>query len=138
MPDYDGERSEARDLGDQERLQRARDDLKRVVTGWLKRTGDKTDDNLKPQKRYRVSAKRWALDFDHQLQVSCDLDLRTFQQPEKPSDRGPGLHWPLASVAIDQGSDGHCAEQGLMRFMRINLDYWPDLSHGFGTTSRAR
>ena len=39
------------EVADAVRLQAARDDLKRVITGRLKRKGDDTDENLKPKKR---------------------------------------------------------------------------------------
>ena len=59
VPDYCGERTEAKALGDLEGLARAESDVKQRTRAWVKRKGAEEDQNWRPRKRHRLSSAQW-------------------------------------------------------------------------------
>lgn len=130
VPDYDGERDQACAAGQPEVIEKANAELYNRCRAWLKRKSADSDDAAqRPPKRFRVAAKRWAMGVDHMMQVSVGVGLKSLEVPHPDEGISPFL-WRGASIAMDQGSDGHCAMQAFGRFFNLNVDYIPDSSHG--------
>lgn len=129
VPDYEGQRKRAFEEGRLEDIPEANKQVAGRCRAWLKRAAEPEKEGWRPKKRYRTAARRWALDLDHMMQVSCDKPLSALRQPRDPSERENPLTWPGASIAMDQGSDGHSSIQALRRELLLNIEYIPDASH---------
>ena len=82
-----------------------------------------------PTKRYRATSAKWIWTTEHQLRRS-GLSLVDLKQSEDPAERPPASTWERGSIALDQGSDGVCATNYLLRQVNLALGIVWDLSHG--------
>ena len=83
----------------------------------------------RPQKRYRLAAKRWLHHVDRQLSFSLGLDQGLSKFIPCPSWGKDAKLWPLLTCCMDQGSDGVAALHWMQRCKRMNVDEIFDFSH---------
>ena len=82
VPDYCGERTEAKALGDLEGLARAESDVKQRTRAWVKRKGAEEDQNWRPRKRHRLSSAQWLREIFAIFGThTCSL-IKTFKYSE--------------------------------------------------------
>ena len=87
----------------------------------------------RPEKRHRVSAKRFLRQLDSQFQISTHTGgLVFFQYDEKDPKWHPSnwQRWPYLGIAIDHGPDGLAGYNALDHKFKCNVDLWGDTSHG--------
>ena len=82
---------------------------------------------MKPERR--LKAKAWLLSTDRAMQTSCDCGWAQYViSEEQQSSLDPG-DWPVAHVAMDQGTDGWSACNWLMFGARTCLMVFKDPMH---------
>ena len=101
---------------------------------WLKRAHPNSQiGSWRPQKRYRVAARRWLLNLDSQIQHSTKwrglVDFVPSTPPAFPWRDADWERWPVLQGSMDQGSDGVCAAQALQYRYNVNFTPHYDGSH---------
>lgn len=79
--------------------------------------------------RPRAKALEWLFASDHQLFVSTGHRWEHFALPHPPFKCPPPEQWPVATVSVDQGSDGWSACWFLMNRLGVSLMLLKDPSH---------
>lgn len=101
---------------------------------WLGRSsGSVLPQSWRPQKRYRVSARRWCKNIDLQLRTTTTVPGLSFFCPSfgtSPWTPAEWERWPLLQIAMDQGSDGMAAMHALRYGFHMNISPHFDSSHG--------
>ena len=125
--DFTGEIKVAMDTGPPEAALAASRDRQRA---WLGRKRSRPGTRgWVPRKRHRVATSKFCWSTEHQLELS-NLSFNDLRLPDEPADRPPPKDWKRGSMAVDQGSDGVCAGNYLMRGLNLVLDCTYDISHG--------
>jgi hypothetical protein len=97
---------------------------------------NRTQQTVKPYmwrlaQRRRLNAKRWLANLDMQVKNSTPfVGLAAFRFQE---NRDPWLdwrRWPWLSIGMDLGADGVAALFGAQYLFSLNVEGFPDPSHG--------
>ena len=103
---------------------------------WIKRHATKNSAKLKgwrPRKRHRMAASKWISMKDNMLRVGTGTSgLKHYQRDAKTQEWADSnaKSWPHAHLAQDQGSDGVCGIQAMLRKLVLCITEWWDESHG--------
>ncbi len=94
---------------------------------------------MEAQKKRGVKSCLWMKAVDSQLRFSShhELSLEALQQPVAEADRKSPFEWMGMSCSLDQGPDGVCAVNWLMRKALCNIDPCWDISHIIGNAWKA-
>lgn len=92
---------------------------------------DSRPHSWRPQKQYRVSAKRWCSNLDLQFRVTNSRPGLVYfkRDPEVSMWQDSFLH-PHCMIGLDLGSDGLAGYVFMERELKLNVDMTPDVSHG--------
>ena len=104
---------------------------------WLSRErgGQGHKDAWRPKKRFRISAEKWIVAVDKQLQVSTGFGGLSFILPKWDLPlwaRSNWRKWPHAGGVLDQGGDGLSGAHALLYKPTLHLCFtpWYDWTHG--------
>jgi hypothetical protein len=100
---------------------------------WLERGARQAGaSSWRPVVLHRVSAKRWCMNIDNDLQVSTHFGgLRHFQVDDRPVwHQSQWRSWPTIFIPMDLGPDGQSGMSALEYKFRLCVLKCPDPSHG--------
>jgi hypothetical protein len=103
-------------------------------TSWLERSASQGGEPTawRPIQQYRLGGKHWCQALDNQFLHSSSCGGLSYFRFDSERN-GLWSSWrtfPYLAVSMDLGPKGLCGFNALERLFALNIDKWPDWSHG--------
>ena len=129
IPDFRGRAAWAKGISDAPAAKQLGLEWRTQAAVWLQRGRlDSVADKAPSRKQHRKKACEWLIVSDNQLRVGCNMDWKFFSVKE---DEASDLaSWPHIVINADNGTDGTCGYNWLVRTQRVNAEWFADPAHG--------